>query len=167
MKADALDPFADLEAEHEVIRELLMALEAATPERCDGVFFRMVVDFIRRFADGIHHEKEEQHLFPALVRHGIHQEMGPVGVMLEEHQTLRGHVENMERQILAEDLEALCREGRAYAALLYDHIQKEEQALFVMGRSVLPPEVIKAVARAFAAIPRWARPSGGAPPDRP
>ena len=146
------DPFDDLEADHRVIDKVLSALEATTPENTDLGFFRSVIDFVEQFADGCHHEKEEAHLFPALVSAGILNEMGPIGVMLQEHQQGRAHRGRLADLLATGDLEALCAEGRAYAALMREHIMKEEQALFMMGRTMLPPSGHELVAQAFDSI---------------
>jgi hemerythrin-like domain-containing protein len=147
-----VDPFEVLEREHAAIGRVLKALEAATPNTADVAFFRAVVDFVREFADGSHHRKEEDHLFPALERRGIQRHMGPIGVMLHEHEEGREHAREMDRLIAAADLPKLCVRGRAYAALMRGHILKEEQALFMMGRSVLSAAEQAEVARGFATV---------------
>ena len=45
-----------------------------------------VVDFSKNFTDVCHHGKEEESLFPALERAGMPRHMGPIAVMLMEHQ---------------------------------------------------------------------------------
>src|SRR4030065_429878 len=50
-----------------------------------GVFI-MAADFIKGFADGCHHKKEEGVLFPAMQAAGVPSEGGPISVMLAEHE---------------------------------------------------------------------------------
>jgi hemerythrin-like domain-containing protein len=147
-----LDPFEDLEADHRVIDKVLTALEAARPRNTDQTFFYDVVNFVRAFADGCHHDKEENFLFPALEDAGIQRTMGPVGVMLDEHKQARRFVERMERLLESGDLASLCQEGYGYAAVMRDHIYKEEQALFMMGRGMLSPECLILIGRGFETI---------------
>ena len=147
-----MDPFEDLEADHRVIDKLLTALEAATPQNTDASFFERVVEFVQRFADGCHHLKEEDHLFPVLVLSGVQQDMGPVGVMLEEHRTGRCRVGQMVKLLGTGNLEALCAEGRAYAKLMRDHIMKEEHVLFMIGRQMVRQAGIERIRRGFESI---------------
>jgi len=65
-----------LEDEHKVIERVLTALEEAAGkvERGQAVragFFLEAADFVRGFADGCHHKKEEGILFPAMMAHGF------------------------------------------------------------------------------------------------
>lgn len=146
------DPFETLEREHAAIGKVLKALEVATPQTVDVGFFRTIVAFVRGFADGSHHRKEEDHLFPLLEKRGIQRQMGPIGVMLDEHEEGREHIREMDRLLEAQDLPKLCVRGRAYAFLMRGHILKEEQALFPMGRAVLTEAEQGALARGFASV---------------
>ena len=77
---------AILKEEHRVIERVLDALETAanrlttgSPVR-PGVFLQ-AADFIKGFADGCHHKKEEGVLFPALEAAGIPAEGGPIALI--------------------------------------------------------------------------------------
>jgi hemerythrin-like domain-containing protein len=59
------------------------------------------VTFIRLFADALHHGKEEDLLFPALVAHGMPQEDGPIAAMLHEHALGRGFARAMADELPA------------------------------------------------------------------
>ncbi len=132
-----VDPFSELELDHRLIEVVLTALEAARPDTVDAAFFVDVVAFVRDFADDVHHRHEERLAFPALEAAGVLRHMGPIGVMLAEHDDARELILRLEGLSTAGELAAACEAGRAYAALMRDHIRKEEQALFVIGRSVL------------------------------
>ena len=147
------DPFNHLENDHRVIELVLGALERADAEYVDASFYQDVIGFVQDFADGIHHEYEESHLFPALEAAGVMRHMGPIGVMLEEHVQARASIARLGTHVEAGDLKAACAEGRAYAALLRDHIHKEEHALFMVGRSVLSEETAAELADRFARTP--------------
>ncbi len=134
--------------EHEVIERVLDALEreaerVRSGESVDSEFFTTAISFVRQFADGLHHQKEEVVLFPALCDAGMPKEGGPVGVMLYEHDEGRGHIRAMEAA-LQSDVEGstkarqqLVNETLAYVALLRAHIQKENMILFPMAEKVL------------------------------
>lgn len=146
------DPFETLDGEHRIIEKVLTALEATASSDVPVSFYERAIDFIVHFADGCHHAKEEETLFPMLAQRGIPHEMGPIGVMLEEHRAGREYVAAMRELIPGGDLPALGRTARAYAALMRDHIAKEDQVLFPMGRGVLRAEDQAQAAAAFAAV---------------
>ena len=58
------DPIQQLMEEHRVIEQVLAALEAAARRELQFPFYEQAVDFIVNFADGCHHAKEEDRLFP-------------------------------------------------------------------------------------------------------
>jgi len=117
-----------------------------------------IIDFLKGFADGCHHAKEELHLFPAMERAGVPREQGPIGVMLAEHVLGRKYIRGM-----AESLEGL-RQGagaaagefvsnaRGYCNLLRAHIEKENTILFPMADHRLTPETQQALVSAFAML---------------
>ncbi len=80
----------DLKHEHEAIISALRILDrisadiskGSTPDKVDLTHF---TGFLKEFADKCHHGKEEGMLFPALVKVGIQDKDGPIGVMLSEH----------------------------------------------------------------------------------
>jgi len=86
-----------LMAEHELIVEVLDALDgyASNVERGTEVEpsdLAELVRFLREFADGCHHAKEEGILFAAMEQAGFPREMGPLAVMLAEHEQGRGYI---------------------------------------------------------------------------
>lgn len=146
------DPIQELMDEHRVIEKVLSALERAAERDVPFAFYERAVDFIARFADECHHGKEEERLFPVLERKGVPREGGPIGVMCAEHEVGRGHVARMRALIAAEDRDGLRRESLAYAGLLRDHIRKEDEVLFPMGRSVLDAGEIAKLTAAFREV---------------
>jgi hemerythrin-like domain-containing protein len=134
--------------EHEVIERVLDSLERETGavaggKTVDRAFFADVIKFVREFADGVHHQKEETVLFPALCEAGMPKDGGPVGVMLYEHDEGRHHIRAMEASLDAaangepSARECLVRESCGYVELLRAHIQKENMILFPMAERLL------------------------------
>ena len=127
-----------LSEEHRVIERVLAVVEklAAAPVEGRLDSWKQALDFIRHFADGCHHLKEEKVLFPAMEEHGIPSDGGPIGMMLMEHEEGRGYVRTMMGAMaLAETRneaakEILLENARAYLRLLQEHIQKEDEILF-------------------------------------
>jgi len=134
---------ADLMNEHEAILSALQILDRmiAKAEKATTVDTGDIHDFLgflKEFADKCHHGKEEGLLFPDLVRAGIPEKGGPIGVMLFEHAQGRQLIREMEDSITNQvDLMKLTRAAKEYTILLRNHIQKENNVLFPMADKVL------------------------------
>ena len=150
-----------LKAEHDVILHVLDCIEkeAALAETGGTVrreFFSDAIAFVREFADGVHHQKEEKILFPRMVEAGVPKEGGPIGVMLYEHDEGRAHIRAMNDalpQAAAGDTKArglLIREARGYVSLLRAHIEKENMILFPMADRVFDQTEKATIREAFA-----------------
>ena len=135
--------------EHDVILRVIAALENAADrlDRGDAVrpgLFADSAQFIRGFADGCHHRKEEGVLFKAMEAHGMPGHAGPLGVMLTEHEQGRIYTRSMAdaaRRLDAGDQSARAdnvRNARGYAELLRQHIAKENSVLFPLADKVIP-----------------------------
>ncbi len=143
-------PTAELRHEHEIILRTLAVAERlgralAAGEPVDRDALAWVVDFFRTFADRCHHGKEEQHLFPALERHGIPREGGPIGTMLDEHEQGRRFLAAMG----AGDDRTIAEAIHGYAQLLRAHIDKENDVLFPMAEQILSEAEQRTLVTAF------------------
>lgn len=138
-----------LVTEHLLILRMITLLERNAHRTAEGTcknwqFYLDGVDFIRNYADHFHHAKEEDVLFAAMVRNGMPRENSPVAAMLMEHDQGRAYVRGMETAVLEarEGLpgrEAVIAENAlAYAALLRDHIAKEDDILYPLAERVIP-----------------------------
>jgi hemerythrin-like domain-containing protein len=138
-----------LSSEHRVIERVIASLETAagkleTGQNVRPGFFIEASDFIKGFADGCHHKKEEGVLFKMMGEHGLPEQGGPVGVMLMEHEQGRGFTRGMReaaQKLEAGDLTAraaVIQNANGYAALLRQHIRKEDNVLFPMANQVIP-----------------------------
>ena len=138
-----------LMAEHEVIKRVITVLEIAAGklekgESLPAGFFTDAADFIKGFADGCHHVKEEQVLFKMMGDYGIPVQGGPIGVMLSEHEQGRYFTRGM--RAASQKMESgnnsarseVIQNTRGYAALLRQHIYKENNILFPMADQVIP-----------------------------
>ena len=146
--------------EHRVIERVLAALETGAQrlEQGEGIragFFLDAADFIKGFADGCHHKKEEGVLFKAMVTSGLPAENGPIAVMLADHEQGRAYTRAMRQA--AQKLELgdhaargeIVRSARGYVSLLRQHIAKEDGVLFPLADRVIPPPAQDRVAEGF------------------
>lgn len=152
-----------LSSEHRVIERVIAALETSS-ERLEAgqavrpEFFLDAAEFIRGFGDGCHHAKEESVLFKALVANGLPEKGGPVGAMLAEHEqgraftrAMRAAAERLRDGDSAAAAEVIAN-ARGYAALLRQHIQKEDRVLFPMANQVIPAGEHEAIFERFEKI---------------
>lgn len=140
-------PMAVLKQEHRVIERVLDAAERIIEEPAiDRGFFLSFVDFVRNFADGCHHHKEEDQLFPMLEQAGMLREGGPIGCMLDEHERGRTLIRAINEYLDAavDGDESAARTvrfaTREYVALLRLHIRKEDDVLFALADQILDPQ---------------------------
>ncbi len=132
-----------LVAEHEMIeramdilRQELEKVENNTP---DLFTLKRTIDFLLEFGDRIHNVKEETWLFPLLVEQGIPQD-GPIKVMLGEHEYERTLLDKMTVEVdlldtmSAENRTAFKENGLEYLEVRANHIWKENDVLYAMGR---------------------------------
>lgn len=144
---ESKSPIETLMYEHRLIERVLGALEARLQAWNHGDedldFVERAIGFFREFADGCHHHKEEQILFPALEERGLPRDGGPIGVMLAEHDSGRELIRAAAvglaraRQGDREAVEDVRRSLQQFAELLRGHIFKEDHVLFQMARQVL------------------------------
>lgn len=146
--------------EHRVIERVIEALESAAEQLQAGKavrigFFIEATDFIRGFADGCHHHKEEGVLFKSMLASGAPTQGGPVQVMLAEHEQGRQYTRGMReaaQKVEAGDESArqlIIQNALGYAALLRDHIRKEDHILFPMADQIIPSSMHDAVLEGF------------------
>ena len=160
-----MDALEMLVAEHSAIeREIDVLLEIATeferraPVPLDAV--DAILDFFQQVADGVHHKKEEQELFPLLGERRQTADPSVIRTLLDQHAAGRSHVQQM-RDALgrlrhgdrggAADFTVM---ARAYAALLQHHVQLENEYLYPIARRVLTSEDDARLCAAFSGIGR-------------
>jgi len=149
-----------LMSEHRVIERVIQVLETAAQRLQAGQpvrpgFFLEAADFIKGFADGCHHKKEEGVLFQAMETFGLSPTSGPIATMLFEHEQGRVYTSGMRQAALRLEagetgaVEEVVRNVLGYAGLLRQHIQKEDTVLFPLAQRILPADAQTAVAEGF------------------
>jgi hemerythrin-like domain-containing protein len=142
-----------LRNEHAIILRALDLLEAAAGRLETGQgppegWWEDALGWFRGFADRNHHAKEEDLLFPAMIRAGVPSGGGPIDVMLEEHERGRALVRAMSGSAGA----ARAASAREYVALLRAHIDKENEVLFPLADAVLTDDEQRMLEQRFATV---------------
>jgi hemerythrin-like domain-containing protein len=151
-----MDAIETLMNEHRLIERAIDALvsfagEVRRKQSDEREELGRFATFIREFADGYHHGKEEDILFAAMVEAGFPRNGGPIAVMLMEHDEGRAHV-----RVLGElasqptpwtdaDRTRLADAAHGYGDLLRQHIHMEDAILYPMAEQRLPPYVLEKV----------------------
>ena len=156
-------PTQMLEDEHVVIAKVVAAaplladlLEAG--QTVDVETLRGVVEFMRTFADKCHHGKEEELLFPLLLKKGVPAEGCPVGPLMAEHTAGRALVRKLADAAKAYQSgdpaakEAVVQGLRGIGTLYPNHIWKEDYLLFPMTLKVVGLEEQQALYHQFEQV---------------
>lgn len=137
-----------LKDEHEGIKLMLNIMETISNDLEKGKelninHYEKILEFIKGFADKCHHGKEEDILFPSLIEHGMSKEGGPIAVMLYEHQLGRSHIKDLSlafeefKKGNKQAINNIISSSTDYVELLRNHIEKENNVLFMMADRVL------------------------------
>ena len=151
-----------LVAEHEMI-ERAMAVLKSNLERIDEAVkaplqMQRAIDFLLEFGDKVHNTKEEKFLFPLMGKKGLPVEGGPIGVMLMEHDAERKLLQRMMAQLpnlveaAATSRQKFVAEGFEYLKVRAEHIWKENDVLYAMGRKVISEEENAELLNAFKTL---------------
>ena len=143
--------------EHKYVSRMLIVMRKACfnlieNKEIDYDDFEKMISFVRTFADGHHHKKEEVFLFNRMVEH-----LGEAGKnaithgMLVEHDLGRMYIGNLEEalnKLKSGDEEAkldVIANAISYATLLQNHIHKEDNVIFSFAKIKLSEEVLNVV----------------------
>lgn len=140
--------------EHEQISKFLDRLEeecikVINEKTIDFDFFKASIEFIREYADGIHHKKEEDILFKYMI-----EELGLLGEkvikngMLVEHQLARSYVFKLGNSLNSykktkddRDILQIIANSMAYVNLLREHIDKENSTVYTFAENRLKDDI--------------------------
>lgn len=137
---------ASLRRDHELIEKVIKAMESTIQLLSDGKqipesILTPVIDFSKNFTDVCHHSKEENALFPALEQAGMPRNMGPIAMMLVDHERSRELGKKMEESakeyINSGDARNLINFMKQYVEHVTEHLWKENNRLFMMAEARL------------------------------
>ena len=137
---------ASLRRDHDLIEKVIKAMEA-TIQLLEGgkqipeSILHPVIDFSKNFTDVCHHSKEENALFPALEQAGMPRNMGPIAMMLLDHERSREIGKFMEESakeyIKSGTSGNLINYMKQYVEHITEHLWKENNRLFMMAEARL------------------------------
>ena len=137
---------ASLRRDHDLIEKVVKAMESTIQLLNDGKqipesILLPVIDFSKNFTDVCHHSKEEKSLFPALEQAGMPSNMGPIAMMLVDHQRTREIGTQMEESakeyLSSGDSTKLINDMQLYVEHVTEHLWKENNRLFMMAEARL------------------------------
>jgi hemerythrin-like domain-containing protein len=131
-----------LRKDHDLIEKVVKAMEVTlqmlkSGKKIPESILLPTLDFTKNFTDVCHHGKEEESLFPALGQSGMPTNMGPIAVMLMEHEITRKIAIKMEDSakayLASGSSEALMSDISQYVEHMSQHLWKENNRLFMMA----------------------------------
>ncbi len=135
-----------LRRDHDLIEKVIKAMESTIQLLNDGKqipesILYPVIDFSKNFTDVCHHSKEEKVLFPALEQAGMPKNMGPIAIMLMDHERTREiakHMEDSAKEYLnSQNSTNLISYMKQYVEHVTEHLWKENNRLFMMAEARL------------------------------
>jgi hemerythrin-like domain-containing protein len=153
-------PADELEHEHRIIERVVAAMAVLAEKLQSGkeVEARVLNDlgeFLRVFAEGCHHGKEERYLFPLLEKRGVPVSGCPLAVLLNEHDKGRQLMADLKQTSEAyirsgsTEKDALIGTLHRLVELYPAHIWKEDYLLLPMTSKILSDSDQEALAREF------------------
>jgi len=150
-------PIARMVEEHAYVKRVIALIPALIGQAGEEGFQDLAqgtLDFIRTYADGYHHAKEEDILF------GYFDEgSGILAVMRQDHREGRSHVQASATALGSGDWASLGRHLGAYGELLLGHIHREDTIFYPWMDRSLPMRQVgelfarcQDVERAFAGV---------------
>lgn len=137
---------ASLRRDHDLIEKVIKAMESTIDlltnnKQIPESILLPVIDFSKNFTDVCHHSKEENSLFPALEQAGMPRNMGPIAMMLMDHERSREigkHMEESAKEYLSfGNSRNLINDMKQYVEHITEHLWKENNRLFMMAEARL------------------------------
>ncbi|MEO2201534.1 MAG: hemerythrin domain-containing protein [Nitrosopumilus sp.] len=135
-----------LRRDHELIEKVIKSMESTIQllnnnTKIPESILLPVIDFTKNFTDVCHHSKEEKSLFPALEKAGLPSNMGPIAMMLMDHERSREIGTQMEESakdyLSSGNSTKLISDMQLYVEHITEHLWKENNKLFMMAEARL------------------------------
>lgn len=134
------NPLDLLYKEHEVISEAINVAKdlrrmVDKPELYQQQISELI-SFFKEYGDKYHHHKEEEILFPEMVKANNLLESGVLQEMLEHHEDFRELIGEIEQLTESRDYFGAQDKLEKYVDLLADHIAVENEEVFEIAKSL-------------------------------
>ncbi|MDX2359598.1 MAG: hemerythrin domain-containing protein [Crocinitomicaceae bacterium] len=153
------NPIQTMLDEHEVICQTEVIIESL-----DGVWntdvdryestVTTLVEFFREYADGYHHRKEEDVLFPEIKNHPDFVLQEIIEEFEQHHEDFRDYTGEIEEAIREKNYEKSYLELNKYLQDLLDHIGAENDELFVLAETLMDEDDLETIYFKFKDIDR-------------
>ncbi len=155
-RSQSQHPVDVLRDEHRLMLKVVDAMDRSAREllaggRVEPEFWRRVVEFLEHFLDRLHHEKEENVLFPELARLGLARAVASVAPLSAEHTEGRRAVRSILDALARRDGSRLAHAALGFCRRERQHIAREEEQLLPACEQALSIEQAARLAQAFAA----------------
>lgn len=131
-----------LRKDHDLIEKVVQAMYTTlnllkSGKKIPESILMPTLDFTTNFTDVCHHGKEEESFFPALEQTGMPRDMGPIAMMLMEHEMTRQIAQKMgvsaKQYLETGSADALIADISQYIEHMAAHLWKENNRLFMMA----------------------------------
>jgi len=106
---------------------------------------KSLITFFREYADGIHHRKEEEVLFPAICNHPEFILNEIIDELKQHHEDFREYTHEIEEALEEKDYERSYKKLNNYLQDLLDHIAVENDELFVLAETLLDEDELETI----------------------
>ena len=110
---------------------------------------RQLILFFRLYADGYHHYKEEEILFPEMTKRNELLKEGVIKEMLDNHKEFRLILTSIETFLDKKDYLGASQRLNQYSEMLLNHIAVENDELFQMGKTLFSEDEITKICFRF------------------
>ncbi len=145
-----------LSEEHKYILKVISAIKNEEKNMEAGkinvTFLKQAIEFIRNYADKLHHAKEEDILFKEFEKNASCDSCNPVPQMLHEHEIGREYVRNLEQGINEKNPKKIIENALGYCRLLEEHISKEDSVLYPMTDETIDKKKLEEMHKKFMQI---------------
>lgn len=152
-----MNPKDSLREEHGTIMKMLVVLQNYFTKPVDlkegeAKDLEALIEFFEIYVDLYHHGKEEQHLFPALLRAQVPDIDSLINSLIDDHRQARMNMEQIKSRTVAihsytgADHDEICKAVQRYVELVRKHIRKENSELLpLIEESLSEPEKLRMV----------------------
>lgn len=148
---------AELMNDHSIIEKALVLLEKQiSKEKWNWSNIQVLLEVLWDYGELCHNSKEEKVYFPLILNNGFPPQ-GPISVMLSEHEQERQYLSKMmsflrKEEKMDKETEEFIQLVRDYSTLTKDHIWKENDILYPMGKRFVRQEDIPYLLNEFKRI---------------